>query len=64
MREQAINSIVGYFGSIHPGTVGWCVGTELMKKNNRGVPYVCRPEKPGLDLIPWSKKGGIGQSQC
>lgn len=64
MREEAINSIVGYFGSIHPGTVGWCAGTDLMKINHRGVPYACRPEKPSLDLIPWLRKGGIGQSQC
>jgi hypothetical protein len=64
MREEAINSIVGYFGSIHPGTVGWCAGTEYMKPNNRGVPFVCRPEKPSLDMIPWLKKGGIGNVQC
>ena len=64
MREEAINSIVGYFGSIHPGTVGWCAGTDYMKPNRRGVPYVCKPEKPGLDLIPWVTKGGIGNLQC
>lgn len=64
MREEAINSIVGYFGSIHPGTVGWCAGTDYMKPNKRGVPFVCRPEKPSLDLIPWLNKGGIGNSIC
>ena len=64
MREEAINSIVGYFGSIHPGTVGWCAGTEYMKPGRRGVHYVCQPEKPGLDLIPWLKRGGTGNSQC
>jgi len=64
MREEAINSIVGYFGSIHPGTVGWCAGTEHMKPGRRGVHFVCQPEKPSLDLIPWLKKGGTGHSQC
>ncbi|KAL9183559.1 hypothetical protein ACHAXT_004415 [Thalassiosira profunda] len=64
MREEAINSILGYFGSIHPGTVGWCAGTPHMRDNNRGVPYVCHPEKPTLDLIPWLNEGGIGSTQC
>lgn len=64
MREEAINSIVGYFGSIHAGTVGWCAGTSYMNSNRRGVPYVCKPEKPSLDLIPWLTKGGAGESQC
>jgi len=64
MREEAINSILGYFGSIHPGTVGWCAGTSYMKNNNRGVPFVCHPEKPSLDLLPWLTKGGIGSTQC
>ena len=64
MREEAINSILGYFGSIHPGTVGWCAGTDYMKENNRGVPYVCHPEKPTLDLLPWLNEGGIGSTQC
>ena len=64
MREEAINSILGYFGSIHPGTVGWCAGTEYMRSNNRGVPFVCHPEKPSLGLIPWLTKGGIGSTQC
>ncbi len=64
MREEAINSILGYFGSVHPGSVGWCAGTPYMKNNTRGVPFVCHPEKPTLDLIPWLIEGGIGSTQC
>ena len=64
MRLEAVNSIVGYFGSIHAGTVGWCAGTPYMQKNDRGVPFVCHPEAPSLDLIPWLTEGGIGSSQC
>ena len=64
MREEAVNSILGYFGSIHPGTVGWCAGTQYMRPNNRGVPFLCHPEKPTLDLIPWLTEGGIGSTQC
>jgi len=64
MREEAINSILGYFGSIHPGTVGWCAGTSYMKDNSRGVPYVCHPEKPTLDMVTWLAEGGIGSAQC
>ena len=64
MREEAVNSILGYFGSIHPGTVGWCAGTQYMRPNSRGVPFVCHPEKPTLNLIPWLVEGGIGSKQC
>ena len=65
MREEAINSLVGYFGSIHPGTIGWCAGTSHIKKNNRGnIPHHCNPEKPTLDLIPWLIEGGVGYDQC
>ncbi|KAL3769678.1 hypothetical protein ACHAW5_010259 [Stephanodiscus triporus] len=64
MRQEAINSILGYFGSIHPGTVGWCAGTPYMKSNPRGVPFVCHPETPSLELIPWLIEGGVGSSQC
>ncbi|KAL7467775.1 hypothetical protein ACHAXS_008014 [Conticribra weissflogii] len=64
MREEAVNSLTGYFGSIHPGTVGWCAGTPYMKKRGRGVPYVCDPEKPTLDLIPWLQEGGPGFDHC
>ena len=35
-----------------------------MKRNNRGVPFVCHPEKPTLDLIPWLVEGGNGSTQC
>lgn len=64
MREEAINSILGYFGSIHPGTVGWCAGTNYQQVNRRGVPFVCRPEKPTSDLLPWLQDGGVGHNQC
>lgn len=64
MREEAINSILGYFGSIHPGTVGWCAGTNYQQVNRSGVPFVCRPEKPTLDLVPWLQDGGVGRNQC
>ncbi len=64
MREEAINSILGYFASVHPGSVGWCAGTPFMKNNTRGVPFVCHPEKPTLDLVPWLVEGGIGSTEC
>jgi hypothetical protein len=64
MREEAINSILGYFGSIHPGTVGWCAGTNYQQVNRRGVPFVCRPEEPTSDLLPWLQDGGVGHNQC
>jgi len=65
MREEAANSIIGYFGSLNAGSVGWCVGTEYQKKRPRSPGgYTCEPEFPTLDLIPWIKPGGIGYDTC
>lgn len=67
MREEAINSILGYFGSINPGSVGWCAGTEYEKaaegKGNMG--FNCDPEYPeGAHMIPWLHEGGLGYDEC
>lgn len=57
-REAAINSILRYFGTIHPGSTGWCDGTPYMKANklypsNSSIPYVCEPTFPSVGIIPW-----------
>lgn len=67
MREEAINSILGYFGSINPGSVGWCAGTEYEKPDTGkgNMVYKCDPEYPsGADMIPWLKEGGLGYDEC
>jgi len=63
MREEAINSIIGYFGSMNPGSVGWCAGTQYQMKNRKGV-YTCVPEFPTFEMVPWMHKGGLGNDQC
>lgn len=66
MREEAINSILGYFGSINPGSVGWCAGTEYEKpaKGKGNMRFNCVPEFPEADMIPWMHKGGLGYDEC
>lgn len=66
MREEAINSIVGYFGSINSGSVGWCVGTEYQQvaTGKGNMRFNCEPEFPSLDQIPWLNPGGLGYDQC
>ena len=67
MREEAINSILGYFGSINPGSVGWCAGSEYEKAaTGRGnMVFNCEPEFPsGHHMIPWMNKGGLGYDEC
>jgi hypothetical protein len=66
MREEAINSIVGYFGSINSGSVGWCVGTEYQQvaTGKGNMRFKCEPEFPSLDQIPWLNPGGLGYDQC
>ncbi len=68
-REEAVNSILGYFGSIHPGSVGWCAGTPYMKKSSyknesSSIGYHCEPEYPPLEYLPWMNEWGIGYRQC
>lgn len=62
MRVEAINSILGYFGSMHPGSVGWCAGTIYSQDNDESH-SVCIPEKPTMKLIPWLNEG-ISSKHC
>ena len=62
-REEAINSILNYFGAIHPGTVGWCAGTKY-SRNHHKHHFECKPENPTLKMIPWLNEGGIGYDHC
>ena len=63
MIEEAINSIIGYFGSVHPGTVGWCAGTKYSQDHHKHH-VECRPEKPSLSMLPWLNEGGVGYDHC
>jgi len=66
MREEALNSIVNYFGSVNPGSVGWCVGTQYeVRKEIRGkVSFNCNPEFPVMEQIPWIDEEGSGYDHC
>ena len=65
MREEAANSLIGYFGSLNAGSVGWCAGTQYQKTKPRSPGgYSCDPEFPTLDMIPWIKPGGVGYDIC
>ncbi|GFH46848.1 hypothetical protein CTEN210_03322 [Chaetoceros tenuissimus] len=67
MREEAINSIVGYFGSVNPGSVGWCVGTEYQQEatGKGNMRFECKKEKfPDISEIPWMNAGGLGYDEC
>lgn len=65
MREEAANSLIGYFGSLNGGSVGWCAGTEYQKTRPRSPGgFNCEPEFPTLEMIPWIKPGGVGYDIC
>ena len=65
MREEAANSVVGYFGSVNPGSVGWCAGTDYQKPAPRSPGgYICEPEFPSLDQVPWINSGALGSDIC
>lgn len=62
-REEAINSILNYFGAIHPGTVGWCAGTKYSQDHHKHH-YECKPAVPSLNMLPWLNEGGVGYDHC
>jgi len=67
MREEAIGSLVGYFGSINPGSVGWCAGTEYQEPaNGKGnMRFKCLNDKmPEVSKIPWMNKGNPAYDEC
>eukprot|EP00558_Chaetoceros_sp_UNC1202_P010656 CAMPEP_0197236904 /NCGR_PEP_ID=MMETSP1429-20130617/3886_1 /TAXON_ID=49237 /ORGANISM="Chaetoceros sp., Strain UNC1202" /LENGTH=230 /DNA_ID=CAMNT_0042695797 /DNA_START=78 /DNA_END=770 /DNA_ORIENTATION=- len=65
MREEAINSVLGYFGSVNPGSVGWCAGTdiEVSDKSKGNMRFKCK-EYPTMDIIPWLQEGQHGYDEC
>lgn len=64
MREQAVKFVIGYFGSINPGSVGWCTGTDHYQVNRRKKSYYCDPEFPVSDQVPWMTKYSLGHDTC
>mmetsp|Transcript_39255 Transcript_39255/g.57331 ORF Transcript_39255/g.57331 Transcript_39255/m.57331 type:complete len:576 (+) Transcript_39255:25-1752(+) len=68
IREEAINSVNGYFGSVNPGSVGWCAGTEYHKEkkifSKVEKRHQCEPYFPTLNLVPWINEGMLGYNQC
>ena len=65
MREEAINAIVGYFGNVNPGSVGWCTGTNYHTVRSKDGQHVCQPEFPlSVQQIPWLHTDGLGYDHC
>lgn len=58
-RSHAANNLVGYFGSIHAGGVGWCWGTRYQK----GIKS-CDPELPEMGMLPWMNKDNTPKATC
>mmetsp|Transcript_13089 Transcript_13089/g.18807 ORF Transcript_13089/g.18807 Transcript_13089/m.18807 type:complete len:468 (-) Transcript_13089:134-1537(-) len=48
-RESAVNSLIGYFGSINSGSNGWCYGTPY----HDTVHNTCVPDQADFGMIPW-----------
>jgi len=52
MRNDAVNSLIAYFGSINSGSVGWCNGTEYHKFSKKQG-HTCDPEMARIGMLPW-----------
>ena len=72
-RVHAANTLLGYFGTIHPGSVGWCDtsgnsiepnGSVQHRSNNESNPYLCNPGYPSVELLPWMNKWSSSYKQC
>ena len=61
MREEAMNTIVEYFGSLSPGSIGWCAGTEFYNEKANSCPD---NQRPHAKTIPWMHEGGLGYDEC
>jgi len=48
-REAAVNSLVGYFGSLNGGSDGWCFGTPYHDKE---IDF-CFPAQARYGMLPW-----------
>ena len=63
LREDALNSITGYFGSFNGGSVGWCLTTIFHTKTDEGLHW-CESEISSLDWSPWVNEGRLGYNEC
>jgi hypothetical protein len=61
LREQAINSVVRYFGSLNSGSIGWCEGTEYYDATRQGK---CEPMMAKQGWLPWMGEDGEPFSDC
>ena len=64
LRDDALNSIVGYFGSFNGGSVGWCLSTRFYQKSPGKKMHSCDRTSATIDWLPWINEGGIGHSIC
>jgi len=67
LREEAMNNIVNYFGSISYGSVGFCLGIDnhVYKKGAAiGTEHSCFPYFLWRDYVPWLLKGGLENDTC
>uniref|UniRef100_A0A7S3L6I8 Glycosyl transferase 64 domain-containing protein n=1 Tax=Amphora coffeiformis TaxID=265554 RepID=A0A7S3L6I8_9STRA len=61
LREEAINSIVRYFGSITGGSIGWCENSPFY---NPKVSGKCKPDMAKLGWLPWMDSVGRPKQTC
>lgn len=56
-REDALNWLASYFGSVNGGSAGWCDGTPLKVQNtarNAVLKYLCTTGSDGMGVtLPW-----------
>ena len=61
-RTDAANSLMRYFVSIPPPSVGWCAGSPYLFHN--GSQYECRVDYPKMEMLPWMNEWGLSYHQC
>lgn len=59
-RENAVNSLLGYFGSLNSGSEGWCFNTPYYDKNKN----LCVPDQAKTGMIPWMDENHMPLKHC
>jgi len=60
MRSHALNSVLGFFGSVTHGSIGWCYGSQY----HNNVTNNCDPPMPPINYIPFLNKGMFEYDIC
>ena len=67
LRTSAVNSVVGFFGSLNSGSLGWCYQTkyhEVLVDKKKKKRNECNPIMAYQGTLPWLTPEHTAKEQC